>query len=122
MDGPAVNHKFYESLRKQREESELPKMMDIGSCNLHILHGSFKAGIESMYWEVRKLLKSSCQFLHDSLGWRAYYISLTNSTEFSFSFYSTRWIEDKPGWASGNMVPYGKSCKLLDIITKIKAA
>lgn len=64
MDGPAVNHKFYDSLKKQREENELPKMIDIGGCNLHIVHDSFKTGIESTDWEVKKLLKNNYQLLH----------------------------------------------------------
>ena len=38
-DGPSVNLKFLEVLKKSREESDLPKVIDIGSCNLHVVYG-----------------------------------------------------------------------------------
>ena len=47
MDGPSANLKFLEVLKKSREESDFPKLIDIGSCNLHLVHGVFKTGAES---------------------------------------------------------------------------
>ena len=37
MDGPNVNLKFLENIRKEREEAKLSKFIDIGSCDLHVL-------------------------------------------------------------------------------------
>ena len=92
----AVHYKFYDSLKKQQYKNEHPKMTDIVSCNLHIVHSSFKIEIESTDWEVKKFLKSSYQILHDSLAHRPDYISITNSTKFPLSFCSSRQTEDKP--------------------------
>ena len=96
MDGPTVNHKFYKGLEDHREREELPKMINIGSCNLHIVHGAFKSGFESTDWGMKKLLKGCYQILHDSPARRADYITITKSNKFPLAFCSTRWIEDRP--------------------------
>ena len=96
MDGPAVNHKFYKGLEDHREREELPKMINIGSCNLHIVHGAFKSGFESTDWEMKKVLKGCYQILHDSPARRVDYITITKSNKFPLAFCSTRWIEDRP--------------------------
>ena len=45
MDGPNVNWKFYIDLTKERNSEELPQLLNIGSCGLHIVHGGLqKAG------------------------------------------------------------------------------
>ena len=46
MDGPNVNIKFLEMIKKEREEAKLSKLIDIGSCDLHAVHGSFKKTCE----------------------------------------------------------------------------
>ena len=58
MDGP-VNLKFLEVLKKSREESVLPKVIDIGSCNLHLVHGAFKTGVKSTGWNIKSLMKGA---------------------------------------------------------------
>ena len=44
MDSPSVNLKFLEVLKKSREDIDLPKLIGIGSCSLHLAHGAFKSG------------------------------------------------------------------------------
>ena len=39
MDGPNVNWKSYTDLTKERNSEELPQLLNIGSCGLHIVHG-----------------------------------------------------------------------------------
>ena len=46
MDGPSVNWCFYDEVVKNRKELELYQLINIGNCGLHIIHGSFKTGIE----------------------------------------------------------------------------
>ena len=43
MDGPNVNLKFIDLLKKKLEEDidEDTKFLDISSCGLHVLHGVF---------------------------------------------------------------------------------
>ena len=41
MDGPAVNWKLYELLRHDIAHSTPLKMLEIGSCGLHVLNNAF---------------------------------------------------------------------------------
>ena len=79
MDGPNVNHKFYKELVKIRKSQMFHKMIDIGSCTLHILSGSFKTGAEKSSWDIQKTLKGSYQILHDTPARREDYETVTNS-------------------------------------------
>ena len=66
MDGPSVNCKFYRDLKEYWEREKLTEMINFGCYNLHILHGAFKSRFESTDWEMKILLKSCYQILHDS--------------------------------------------------------
>ena len=46
IDGPSVNWKFYIEITKLREESGLSKLINIGSCNFHAVHGALNSGAE----------------------------------------------------------------------------
>ena len=51
MDGPHVNIKFYDCMVNDREAAAVgTKMIDIGSCGLHIVHGAFKTAFEATDW------------------------------------------------------------------------
>ena len=45
MDGPSVNWKFYKKVEKFREEAELSKLVNIGSCSSYVVHGTLKTGL-----------------------------------------------------------------------------
>ena len=59
MDGSSVNWLLLDFPKKQREQQELPKLLNIGSCNLHVIHGAFKSGFQSVEWNIGKLMKAS---------------------------------------------------------------
>uniref|UniRef100_L7LUU9 Uncharacterized protein n=1 Tax=Rhipicephalus pulchellus TaxID=72859 RepID=L7LUU9_RHIPC len=44
MDGPNVNFKLLRSLKEELHESEESRILDIGSCSLHVINGAYKAG------------------------------------------------------------------------------
>ena len=96
MDGPYVNHLFYEKLVKHRAEIQIEQqMISIGSCGLHIIHGAFKFGFEKTSWKMKGILKGSFVILHDTPARRADFISVTKSDLFPLFFCATRWVEDK---------------------------
>ena len=39
-------------------EKDYPKIIDIGSCSLHVLHGAFKSGVEAADWFLNEILKA----------------------------------------------------------------
>ena len=57
VDGPSVNWCSYGEVVKNREEMELHQLINIGSCGLDVIHGSFKTGIEVTDWNIRPLQK-----------------------------------------------------------------
>ena len=95
MDGPNSNLKFLSEMKKLRTEDELASLIDIGSCNLHVIHGAFKTGSESTGWNLHKILKGAFMLLHDTPARRDDYFNLTGSSEYPLQFCGTRWVEDK---------------------------
>ena len=47
-------------------ESEFPSLINIGSCGLHVVHGAFKTGFQSVGWDLNKVFKAMWKFFHDS--------------------------------------------------------
>ena len=95
MDGPNVNLKFLNVLQKQRAENQLSQLVDIGTCNLHIVHGAFQAGAVASDWGLKGVLKGVFNLLHDSPARCDDFISVTGGTLFPMNFCETRWVEDK---------------------------
>ena len=90
MDGPNVNLKFLENIRKEREQAKLSKFIDIGSCDLHVLHGSLKSTFEKTDWDIKGLLKSCLQFLKNSPARHEDYMSITGLSDFPLQFCAIR--------------------------------
>ena len=95
MDGSSVRWCFYNEVVKNRKEMELYQLINIGSCGLHIIHGSFKIGIEVTDWNVKATAEGAFRVLHDSPARRADYISISRSNIFPLFLCATKWAEDK---------------------------
>ena len=57
MDGPNVNWKFYTDLTKERNSEELPQLLNIGSCGLHIVHGGLQKSVNESGWKLGHLMQ-----------------------------------------------------------------
>ena len=55
MDGPNVNWKFFRLLS---EENNCKKILEMGSCGLHVLYGAFQTGHKAAGWKIADFLKS----------------------------------------------------------------
>ena len=86
MDGPNVNWKFLELLVESRIEAEIPSLINIGSCGIHVIHGAFKTGAKASGWGVSKILKALARLFLDSPARRADYVEMTGSSLFPMSF------------------------------------
>ena len=62
MDGLSTNRKLFELIQKDREEKEQKKLLDIGSCSWHIIHGAFKSGAEKNGWGIKSIFKAAYKF------------------------------------------------------------
>ena len=58
MDGPSVNWKLFPLLCESRESNGYPSLVNIGSCGLHVIHGSFQMGTKESGWDIEVLLKA----------------------------------------------------------------
>ena len=60
VDGPHMNWKLLEEIVKDRiiSDPEIPQLINVGSCGLHIVHEAFKTGAAATGWNTDNLLKS----------------------------------------------------------------
>ena len=78
MDGPNMNWKF-DCFINERKSEELPGLINIGSCSLHVLNNTFKTGANATRWNLHKLMKACFQILHDSPARREDCITIHSS-------------------------------------------
>jgi hypothetical protein len=91
MDGPNVNLKLLESLSSSHDESDR-KLLNIGTCGLHVLHGAFQNGHSASGWSVNEFLRSAYCLSKDSPARRADYSAVTGSIVFPKKFCQVRWL------------------------------
>ena len=90
MDGPNINLNFFEVFSHQFKEDKFHSLIDIGSCGLHIVHGSFSRGELNSSWNLKKFLKGPYHLLLNSPTRREDYESVTGSCTYSLRFCSMR--------------------------------
>ena len=90
MDGPKVNTQFYGEIVTDRKQSMFHKLIDFGSCNMHIAHGSLKTRPEKSGWKLKKILKGAFQILYDTPDRREDHVSITGLTKYPLFFCATR--------------------------------
>ena len=78
-----------------QEEKELDPLIDLGTCGLHVVHGSMKACAKASEWQLQKLLKAMCQFIHDAPARQAMYKNISESTEYPAKFCGHHWRENE---------------------------
>lgn len=72
MDGPNVNWKFYKCLQIEMNDH---KMIDLGSCGLHVIHGALQHGHKAAGWNVNSFLTGIYWLFKDSPARRSDFIS-----------------------------------------------
>ena len=77
MDGPNVNWSFYSKVMEEIFGNTV-KAVDIGSCGLHVVHNSFRAGFEAAQWNLNSFLTSLYFLFHDTPARREDYFLITN--------------------------------------------
>ena len=61
-------------------------LIGIGSCSLHIVHGSFKTAAEKTDWNLKALLKGLFQICRDTPAKREDYEKVTGSNKYPLFF------------------------------------
>ncbi len=94
MDGPKTNHKFLREFKEERED--LPKLMDLGVCSLHVIHGALTYGMQKTEWKLDSILRALHYLFDHSPARCEDYQTITKSSTFPLPFCVTRWVEDVP--------------------------
>jgi len=76
-------------------------LFDVGTCSLHIVHGSFKTGHKASSWKVNTYLRKSFHLLKDFPSRRADYARIAGTKDFPLKFCTIRWLENEPALKRG---------------------
>ena len=95
FDGTNVNLTFLKEYISMREEKELDLLMDLGTCKLHVVHDSIKAGAKAREWELHNLCKAMWQFIHDAPTRRGMYKNILVSIDYPSKFCGHRCYKNK---------------------------
>ena len=93
-DGPNVNCKFCRNLFQKRKGEELPDLLNIGSCSLHVVHANFKKGAKESGWNLGNTLHSLWQMFYDTPIRMKDFIQITGSNLLPFRFCQHRWVDN----------------------------
>ena len=91
MDRPKVKAKFYDEIVKSQEKAMFHILIDIGSCSLHVVHGSLKTGSNKRSWKIKEIMKAAFHVLHDTPAGREDYTAVAKSTIFSL-YFCANWL------------------------------
>ncbi|KAJ8665742.1 hypothetical protein QAD02_007404 [Eretmocerus hayati] len=97
MDGPNGNKKFQEKrdfCQFLNESADYPKLIDTGTCILHIVNGSYKRGHNVVEWTVNDFLRAIYYMFKNFPTRRADYKHFTCSQSFQQKFCFIRWLEN----------------------------
>lgn len=91
MDAPSTIQTVLNLLQRNQEKNEYPKLVNIGSCRLHILCGTLKAGkMLQVGMNSSQILKSMRKSLDDSPAHRETCLRSCDLILFPMMFCSTR--------------------------------
>ena len=96
MDGPSTNWKLLDELSEDwvNSDPELPELINVSLCGLHIIHGAFKRGAIATGWHIDNLLWSLWYLFSDEPAKKEDYRKVSTSKKLPLQFCATRWSED----------------------------
>jgi hypothetical protein len=95
MDGPSVNWSFLQKYEEHRAMEDIDqKLVELGSCGLHVVNGAFQTGHNATEWEINRLLRALYRLFKDVPARRAQYIEATGKSVFPSKFCAIRWTQN----------------------------
>jgi hypothetical protein len=95
MDGPNVNHCVFKELDCTMESSYGRKLLNVGSCGLHIMHNAFRAAVKEL--KVSDVLFALHTLLDDTPARRKDFVRVAYGNDppvFPLPFCHHRWLEN----------------------------
>ena len=94
MDGPNVNLLLFEKLEEDLNAEFDFKLLNTGTCGLHVLNNAFKRGADSTEWEVGHFLFCLHKLFDESPARRENYMEVSKSDVFPLPSCCHRWLEN----------------------------
>ena len=92
MVGPNVNWKLYDCIVEEiNQNDDYPALIDIRSCNLHVVCGAFRSGVQKTKWQIDGALKAMHKFPAKGEDHQ----NITGLKVLPLPFCGNRWIEEK---------------------------
>lgn len=92
--GPNVNLTFLDIFNEARSDVHVDKkLLDLGTCRLHIIYSTFKHSENESTWDIKNLLSVMYNIFHESPSRRADYEKLTSAplADYLLKFCSHYW-------------------------------
>ena len=86
---------FDELVEERGENEQLPGLINVGSCQLHLVPGAFRSGAQKTKCGVDSILKAMYKLFGESPAKREDFSAITRSNKFLLPFFGNRWVEDK---------------------------
>jgi hypothetical protein len=96
MDGPNVNLKLLEMIQSDSRQNLQLTLMDIGTCNLHLVHGAFRDGAVATGWDIERFLTCLYQLFNETPAHREDFQSETGCEMFPLKMCCHQWVENVP--------------------------
>lgn len=94
MDRPNVNWKVFEMLQKEMQQQVVKSLLNVGSCGLHVLHNSFRAGSCAAGWDIEHTLLCLYWLFHDAPARHEDFVNATGCSIKMLKFCKHRWLEN----------------------------
>ena len=89
-----VNLLFLKLYEEKRCLNKLPALLDIGTCGIHIIHGSLKNAEKASEWDTGKVLKSMSKILVDFPARMKIFEKITESDVYPLPCCGHIWCEN----------------------------
>lgn len=84
MDRPNANLNLFNEYLNKFAKTALHSLINIGTWNLHIVHGNLQTGESASGWGLKNIMKSAHRILHNSPTRSKDYASMTGSSIYLF--------------------------------------
>lgn len=95
MDGPNVNWAVHREINDTINATHAGrKLLNVGSCGLHITHNAFRKGCKSSGWNIDTTLSSFYDLFKESPARREDYLITSQDDVWPQKFCTVRWLEN----------------------------
>ena len=81
--------------RKGGDNEQLPGLINVGSCGLHVVHGAFRSDAQKTKLGIDSIFKALYKLFDESSAKREDYSAITRNNTFPLPFCGNRWAKTR---------------------------